>query len=202
MEEKRNALVVVESNGHIFWMPQAILRSSCSFETTYFPFDEQNCHMKFGSWTYDGTKLDLFFYQNLTEFSLSDYIKATEWDITKNMAKKSEKFYDCCLDTPYPDLTFHLRIKRKVAFYSFILILPCLLLSLLTLVIFWVPPESPAKLVLGTYVGYIINEGSTSTSYDAPLIVTTMHRVLQIYNRYQSIVSIIHQYLIYLSSDI
>jgi hypothetical protein len=50
--------------------------------------------MKFGSWTYDGTKLDLFFYQNLTEFSLSDYIEATEWHITKNMAKKSEKFYD------------------------------------------------------------------------------------------------------------
>ena len=154
--EKRDAYVVV-SNGHIFWMPQAILRSSCSFDTTYFPFDEQICHLKFGSWTYDGTKLDLYFYDNITQFSMSDYIAATEWDITENFALKSQKFYDCCPDTPYPDLKFYIRIKRKVAFYSFILILPCLLLSLLTLVIFWVPPESPAKLVLGKLVFSVIS---------------------------------------------
>ena len=58
------------------------------------------------------------------------------------------KYYTCCPD-PYPDLTFSLRLQRKTAFYTFILILPCTLLSLLTLVIFWVPPESPAKLQLG-----------------------------------------------------
>lgn len=152
LEEKRDVLVLVEPNGHIFWMPQAILRSSCSFDTTYFPFDEQYCHLKFGSWTYDGTKLDLFFFQNLTQFSLSDYIASTEWTIIENVAKKFEKFYDCCPNTPFPDLKFYLRMKRNVAFYSFILILPCSLLSLLTLVIFWVPPESPAKLVLGMYL--------------------------------------------------
>ncbi|XP_052059416.1 neuronal acetylcholine receptor subunit alpha-7-like [Mytilus californianus] len=179
LEEKRDALVLVEPNGHIFWMPQAILRSSCSFDTTYFPFDEQYCHLKFGSWTYDGTKLDIFFYQNLTMFSLSDYIAATEWDIIENVAKKSEKFYDCCPNTPYPDLKFYLRIKRKVAFYSFILILPCSLLSLLTLVIFWVPPESPAKLVLGMniFVAFfvlllLLAESTPKAADSVPLIGT------------------------------
>ncbi len=50
---------------------------------------------------------------------------------------------------PYPDLTFKLKLRRKVAFYNYILILPCVLLSSLTLVLFWLPPESPAKMVLG-----------------------------------------------------
>lgn len=149
MKEQREALVVVGSSGSVLWMPQAILRSSCQFDTTYFPFDAQRCILKFGSWTYDGKKLGLEFLNGLEQFSLSDYMKGTEWTIVKNSANRSEKFYECCPDTPYPDLTFRLIIRRKVAFYSFILILPCALLSTLTLVIFWVPPESPAKLVLG-----------------------------------------------------
>jgi len=40
-------------------------------------------------------------------------------------------------------------VKRIAVFYSFILVLPCVLLSLLTLVSFWLPPESPAKVLLG-----------------------------------------------------
>ncbi len=40
-------------------------------------------------------------------------------------------------------------MKRIGVFYSYILILPCVLLSFLTLVIFWLPPESSAKMILG-----------------------------------------------------
>ncbi|KAL5018214.1 hypothetical protein ScPMuIL_003936 [Solemya velum] len=149
LKEQRDALAVISCDGTVLWMPQAILRSSCQFETTYFPFDEQRCHLKFGSWTYDGNRIDLIFFQNRSQFDLTDFVMGTEWDINENEATRNEKFYQCCADTPYPDLTFRLRIRRKVAFYSFILLLPCALLSLLTLVIFWVPPESPAKLQLG-----------------------------------------------------
>lgn len=149
MKEQRETLVVVEYDGAVMWMPQAILRSNCPFSTTYFPFDAQMCRLKFGSWTYDGTQLDLEFFQDAQMMSLANYLSATEWDIVDNFANKTEFFYDCCPNQPYPDLTFYIKIKRKVAFYTFILILPCALLSLLTLVIFWVPPESPAKLVLG-----------------------------------------------------
>ena len=81
MEEKRDALVVVESNGHIFWMPQAILRSSCGFETTYFPFDEQNCSMTFASWTHDGLQVNLSL--TTTEGDISNYIKNSEWSLQK-----------------------------------------------------------------------------------------------------------------------
>ena len=149
LNEQRRALVVVSHTGAIIWMPQAILRSSCGFDTKFFPFDTQKCYLQFGSWTHDGVKLDLQFFDNKTRFMVDDYIPGNEWDIIENVAKRNVKIYECCKDTPYYDLKFHLKIRRKVAFYSFILILPCALLSCLTLTIFWVPPESPAKLVLG-----------------------------------------------------
>ena len=31
--------------------------SSCPIDITWFPFDDQNCEMKFGSWTYNGFKV-------------------------------------------------------------------------------------------------------------------------------------------------
>ena len=35
-------------------------RSYCGIDVEYFPFDEQECMMKFGSWTYDGFMVNIF----------------------------------------------------------------------------------------------------------------------------------------------
>lgn len=48
-------------NGLIEWKPPAIYKSSCEIDVEYFPFDEQTCVLKFGSWTYDGFQVALFF---------------------------------------------------------------------------------------------------------------------------------------------
>lgn len=57
MDDKTKALL--KYDGTITWLPPAIFKSSCPMDITYFPFDYQNCSMKFGSWTYDKAKIDL-----------------------------------------------------------------------------------------------------------------------------------------------
>lgn len=57
VEDKTKALL--KYDGTITWLPPAIFKSSCPMDITYFPFDYQNCSMKFGSWTYDKAKIDL-----------------------------------------------------------------------------------------------------------------------------------------------
>jgi hypothetical protein len=148
LREHREAMAVVSSDGSVLWIPMAIFKSTCSIDITHFPFDVQTCNMKFGSWTYDGFKLDVDFYDDLESVDITDYIESNEWALLEYPAIKNVKIYPCCSE-PYPDLTFTLKLKRIAAFYNYILILPCVLLSSLTLVIFWLPPESPAKMMLG-----------------------------------------------------
>jgi hypothetical protein len=51
------------NNGLVEWKPPAIYHSSCEMDVEYFPFDEQTCVMKFGSWTYDGFQVINFLGQ-------------------------------------------------------------------------------------------------------------------------------------------
>ncbi|XP_041363070.1 neuronal acetylcholine receptor subunit alpha-5-like isoform X2 [Gigantopelta aegis] len=148
LEEHRDASCVVSYTGSILWMPQAVYRSSCEIDVSSFPFDVQTCKLKFGSWTYDGTKVDLEVFGQQVQIDLTEYVPSNAWQILQAPAKKNVEKYTCCPE-PYVDLTFTLVFQRVSTFYNYILILPCILLTSLTLVLFWIPPESPAKLMLG-----------------------------------------------------
>jgi hypothetical protein len=58
----------------------------------------------------------------------------------------------CCPDEPYPDLIFYIYIRRRILYYLFNIILPCIWLSILSLVGFWLPPDSGEKITLGITV--------------------------------------------------
>ncbi len=56
------ALAMVQNDGTVFWPPIVRFRSSCKVDITYFPFDDQICNMKLGSWAYDGFQANATFY--------------------------------------------------------------------------------------------------------------------------------------------
>jgi hypothetical protein len=100
------AHVVVYSTGDVLWVPPVTVRVPCK-KLGYFT-NQYTCSFKFGSWAYDGNKLDPNFYEGVNQMDMSDY--ASKYTILENEAVKNVKYYPCC-EEPYPDLTFHLRIK-------------------------------------------------------------------------------------------
>ena len=57
--DRLNTRVQLKFNGEAKWLAPIILKSKCRIDVEYFPFDEQRCILKFGSWTYDGYRLNL-----------------------------------------------------------------------------------------------------------------------------------------------
>ena len=66
-------------------------------------------------------------------------------------AKHSVNYYGCCVE-PYIDITFTIHIRRRTLYYGFNLIIPCALISMLTLLTFILPPGEGEKIGLGMCV--------------------------------------------------
>uniref|UniRef100_A0A3Q0QS22 Cholinergic receptor nicotinic alpha 2 subunit n=1 Tax=Amphilophus citrinellus TaxID=61819 RepID=A0A3Q0QS22_AMPCI len=160
--------------GRVRWVPPAIYKSSCSIDVTFFPFDQQSCKMKFGSWTYDRAKIDLEPFENTVD--LKDYWESGEWAIVNAVGTYNTKKYDCCHEI-YPDITYYFVIRRLPLFYTINLIIPCLLISCLTVLVFYLPSDCGEKITLCisvllslTVFLLLITEIIPSTSLVIPLI--------------------------------
>ncbi|KAJ8336015.1 hypothetical protein SKAU_G00393580 [Synaphobranchus kaupii] len=141
--------VVLHYNGEITWDSPAITKSSCVVDVSYFPFDYQQCNLTFGSWTYNGNQVDIAMAMDSGE--LSDFVENVEWECHGMPAAKNVIIYGCCSD-PYPDITYTVLLKRRSAFYIFNLLLPCVMISFLAPLGFYLPADSGEKVSLGVTV--------------------------------------------------
>ncbi|XP_050709501.1 acetylcholine receptor subunit beta-like 2 isoform X1 [Eriocheir sinensis] len=140
--------------GEVVWRPPAIYKSSCEIDVEWFPFDEQSCNMKFGSWTYDGFQVDLKHSKqkrgsNIVDMGidLREFYASVEWDILEVPARRNQEYIPD-LPEPYPDITFNLTMRRKTLFYTVNLIIPCVGISFLTVLVFYLPSDSGEKVTL------------------------------------------------------
>ncbi|XP_026883198.1 neuronal acetylcholine receptor subunit beta-3a isoform X1 [Electrophorus electricus] len=138
---------IVKYNGTVTWTPPASYKSSCTMDVTYFPFDRQNCSMKFGSWTYDGAMVDLV--PVAPHVDRRDFFDNGEWEILDAAGRRGHRrdgLYS------YPFVTYSFILKRLPLFYTLFLIVPCLGLSFLTVLVFYLPSDEGEKLSLSTSV--------------------------------------------------
>ncbi|CEF60740.1 Nicotinic acetylcholine receptor family and Neurotransmitter-gated ion-channel transmembrane domain and Neurotransmitter-gated ion-channel family and Neurotransmitter-gated ion-channel ligand-binding domain and Nicotinic acetylcholine-gated receptor, transmembrane domain-containing protein [Strongyloides ratti] len=134
--------ILVNYDGTIIWQPPAILKFSCSMNIVFFPFDKQHCTMKFGSWTYDGSKVELQTHPEI--FDTTMLIENAEWSLIEKHAIQNIQYYKCCPE-PYYDVVFKFTLQRKTLYYGINLIIPCLVITLMTLIGFIFPSEAGEK---------------------------------------------------------
>ena len=79
---------------------------------------------------------------------LTDFYQSHEWDIMAVPAKRNVEFKNSQAEEFYPDITFNITLRRKTLFYTCNLIIPCVGLSFLTVLTFYLPSESGEKISL------------------------------------------------------
>ncbi|KAJ1357588.1 hypothetical protein KIN20_015767 [Parelaphostrongylus tenuis] len=144
-------------------------------DVKHYPFDRQICTMNYASWAYDSSKIDLLLISEKGD--QSNYMMSTEWDLLQIRANKSSVVYSCCPDSPYSFVSIYISIERRPMFYVFNLILPCVLISGIALLGFYMPSDSGEKVTLGitsllstTVFLMLVAEGMPPTSETLPLI--------------------------------
>ncbi|XP_072138177.1 neuronal acetylcholine receptor subunit beta-4-like [Mobula birostris] len=162
---------IIWNNGSIYWLPPAIYKSACKIEVKHFPFDQQNCTMKFRSWTYDHTEIDLI--PKTDSASMDDFTASGEWDIVSLPGRRNTN----PMDPSYIDVTYDFIIKRKPLFYTINLIIPCILITSLAILVFYLPSACGEKMTLCisvllalTVFLLLISKIVPPTSLDVPLI--------------------------------
>ncbi|XP_020016871.2 acetylcholine receptor subunit epsilon isoform X1 [Castor canadensis] len=177
--------VLVSAGGYVTWLPPAIYRSTCAMEVTYFPFDWQNCSLIFRSQTYNAEEVEFIFAVddngetiNKIEIDTEAFTENGEWaiDFCPGVIRRYHRGpADSQEET---DVMYMLIIRRKPLFYVINIIVPCVLISGLVLLAYFLPAQAGGQkctvsinvLLAQTVFLFLIAQKIPETSLSVPLL--------------------------------
>uniref|UniRef100_A0A1I7X6B9 Ligand-gated ion channel 4 n=1 Tax=Heterorhabditis bacteriophora TaxID=37862 RepID=A0A1I7X6B9_HETBA len=167
--------IMATSDGNVTWLFSALFRSSCPIRVRYYPFDDQECDLKFASWSHDISEIDLKL--NTDKGDLSSYMNNSEFDLLDMIAIRETVKFPSDTQSYWPTIVIRIQMHRRPLFYVFNHIIPCVLISSMAVLGFLMPPETGEKinmiittlLSMGVYL-QSITESIPPTSEAVPLI--------------------------------
>ncbi|XP_071422464.1 acetylcholine receptor subunit delta isoform X2 [Pithys albifrons albifrons] len=181
--------ILLHSTGYVYWLPPAIFRSTCLINVDFFPFDWQNCTLRFRSLAYSALEINMHLKTDEDQDTGKSYpvewiiidpegfTENGEWEIIHRPARKNI-YPDISPDTSeHQDITFYLIIKRKPLFYVINIVIPCILIAFMVILVFYLPANSGEKMTLVISVLLaqsvfllLISQRLPATSHAVPLI--------------------------------
>lgn len=136
--------VLIHHDGRLQWEPRSDITTSCKLDLLAFPFDIQKCSVLLGSPIYSTSKVNLT--SNSEEILLADFSDSADWLVSQSSVLWSEASLHCWhTSSKCPQLTFSLTLMRRSLYYWLVILLPAFVLSVLSLVTFWVPIQDGSK---------------------------------------------------------
>lgn len=89
----------------------------------------------------------LGWYEGAQKVDLSDYVPSGTWDVVECPGKLENK-RDPGEQHNRSQITYTLKIRRKTLFYTVNLIIPCVLISLLSVSVFYLPADAGEKMTM------------------------------------------------------
>ena len=134
--------------GLVTWSLFVRLDTICPINTTFYPYDAQRCEILISSWVYSSKYLTLKWFDKNATVDIPALM--TEW-LVRNISTKRAYTYEDQFGS-YRILVVDIQLSRRMSFTALAMIIPCLMLTVLTLVMFLLPPNSDGKLNLGVAI--------------------------------------------------
>ena len=168
----RDFRVSVKHDVTVMWAFGGSIATGCKLKMDFFPFDDQVCKISIENWVYRDSMVSLI--NNSDSVSLLHYETHGIWNIKDTLAQRYEFEID---GIRIPAVEFHLALSRKPRYYLFNIVVPCVLLVVLVLLMFWLPVNSGEKTGLGVTLllafavfQLMIAENTPKTSDSVPLL--------------------------------
>ena len=126
--------------GLVTWVPEIRLHTKCSIKVRDFPFDKQCCEISFYSWAHTAKQMTIKQFGDKHTTNISHASTNTEW-----------KIYDTCASNitirtgenlDWWVTTYAIYIKRNSLYHIYTLMMPAIVLSFLSCLLFLLPPDS------------------------------------------------------------
>jgi hypothetical protein len=157
----------VHSDGLVFFSRPGTLEIMCKFSgLVAFPFDTLKCQIEFGGWLmsadHQGILLgdggsaspgDGYFFAEQEATSGTSY---QEFTIGAVSSERVNYVYPCCPNEPWPVALYTVSLDRANNFYSVVIIMPTMIITVLSFAVFFLPPESADALGYGITIIVVV----------------------------------------------
>lgn len=168
-------LCQVSFDGSVVWMPFEVFETRCDVNIKYFPFDQQNCTLKFVVWSHSIHEINIT--AGIQGLNL-EVFENGEWEIVGQ-----NSFSD--LESFEARVSFSMRLQRKPLYIVLNIIMPVVFLSVLNLFVFMLPADSGEKMgySITVFLSFavfltIVSDSLPDNSEDVPLL--SVYLILQL----------------------
>ncbi|CAF0846336.1 unnamed protein product [Didymodactylos carnosus] len=147
VDNEENNFIFVQSIGRFEFNYLAILTIPCDFDLQRFPFDQQICSFKLGSFVYDSSAVSI---TQADDFILDESnLTPSEYTFASHKVVKQDVWYPGS-GAIYDMIVIQLDIDRQSSYFIHLINWPGFLLALLSLAIFLLPAQANERIIFGT----------------------------------------------------
>lgn len=145
----------INHDGLVEWEPLISTKMYCNLDSTYFPFDSQECSIELTSWGLPDNELKFDLLWDTVQ--TAEYRESTTWDFISSNVSKSTIFEDVYGTVErFSKVVFYIKVKRKSGNYAFNTLLPIICSSFLMLFTNLIPLKTGER-VVSSFLVIVIN---------------------------------------------
>ncbi|CAG9766342.1 unnamed protein product [Ceutorhynchus assimilis] len=168
----------INYQGTVLCVPPLHFDALCVPNLKKYPYDTQECTVRFGSWVHKGEEVNLKFITPVID--TEDLETNGEWELVSFKGVRHRGNYSCCPNSTYPSVDVVLEIKRNSHTHAINVVLPLIVCILLTITTMTMSPLNNDRFILScvSLIAHIFHV--QNLSYSVPVTGENLPSLLSI----------------------